>query len=229
MAATHPGLRIDLGCGLIKKEGTLGIDIQSLPTVDYVLDIENQPLPFAERSVAYAHSSHFLEHILNPDRVFFEVSRVCADQAQLEFWTPYAWSSSAFAIDHRFFFAEEIYMHICVRYVDHWTNILKARWILREFQYVIEPEPLCYLRRCKIDLDFALRHLRDVVKEFCAHITVLRDDLSAPSPPFRRTFSVGDRFAPRYEIKETKSSPPTDSEVQKAIRAYARGGMLPPA
>ena len=77
-------LRIDLGCGSIKKEGTLGLDILAVPGVDYVLDIEKQPLPFEDRSVEYVYSSHFLEHTANFGDVFVQISRVCADGAQLE-------------------------------------------------------------------------------------------------------------------------------------------------
>jgi hypothetical protein len=39
-------LRLDLGCGSRKKEGTIGIDIQAQPSVDYVLNIQTEPLPF---------------------------------------------------------------------------------------------------------------------------------------------------------------------------------------
>jgi predicted SAM-dependent methyltransferase len=53
-------LRIDLGCGSCKKPGTLGVDIQSIPGVDHAVDLDKNPLPFEDNSVAYVHSSHFL-------------------------------------------------------------------------------------------------------------------------------------------------------------------------
>lgn len=89
------GMRIDLGCGAAKKEGTLGIDAFQGPGVDYVHDIENQPLPFADRTVEYVFSSHFLEHLTEVARVFAEIGRVCTDRAELELWTPYAWHNNA--------------------------------------------------------------------------------------------------------------------------------------
>jgi len=88
--------RLDLGCGNSKKEGTIGIDIEKADGVDYVLDIQNQPLPFPDQSVEYIYSSHFLEHIDNPGQVFQEVSRVAKNGAELEIWTPYAWTNDAF-------------------------------------------------------------------------------------------------------------------------------------
>jgi SAM-dependent methyltransferase len=238
MIQGQAGLRIDIGCGSVKKEGTIGIDIHEQPGVDHVVDIENQPLPFADRSVEYVHSSHFLEHATNPGRVFAEISRVCADNARLELWTPYAWSNTAFVLDHKTFFTEEIYLHMCVFFVDFWRKILDARWILNEFHYVVDPMVLCYLKKNQISLDFALRHLHNVAWEFCAHITVSRADRTIGNTSIKRTFSVS-RDAPRYEIRGDRFAPPFDIKdgsfdktasdlIEKTIRAFAKGDSLPP-
>jgi hypothetical protein len=235
MEGPDAGLRIDLGCGSAKKEGTIGIDILPSPGVDLVVDIEREPLPFANESVVYAHSSHFLEHIRDPTHIFAEISRVCADNARVELWTPYAWSNPAFIIDHKFFFTEDIYIHMCVWFIDFWRKILGARWILNEFHYVIDARTLCYLRAEGISLDFAVRHLQNVVTEFGTHIIVSRNNPDAVSPPVRRTFSTG-RLAPRYEIKADQFARPLeatgaegfDNEViGEAIRAFATGPALP--
>jgi len=237
MNGLDTGLRIDLGCGSAKKEGTLGIDILPSPGVDHVVDLEKHPLPFANKSVVYVHSSHFLEHIRDPTPIFAEISRVCADNARIELWTPYAWSNPAFIIDHKFFLTEDVYLHMCVWFIDFWRNILGARWILNEFHYVIDPRTLCYLRAQEISLDFALRHLQNIVTEFCAYITVSQSNPEAISPPIKRTFSTG-RHAPRYEVKADQLARPleatgaevldesTNKAIQEAIRTFAKGQAL---
>ena len=124
--------RLDLGCGNSKKEGTIGIDIEKADGVDYVLDIQNQPLPFPDQSVEYIYSSHFLEHIDNPGQVFQEVSRVAKNGAELEIWTPYAWTNDAFIFGHKFYFTEELYLHLCWKYPEIWEEIFQVpvqRWI----------------------------------------------------------------------------------------------------
>ena len=194
------GLRIDLGCGPLKKEGTLGIDVEASPGVDYTLDIESQALPFSEGSVAYVHSSHFLEHTQNPTDIFAKISRVCADGARIEFWTPYAWSNPAFISGHRFFFTEDIYLHMCSWFIDFWRPILNARWVLEEVQYVVDPRVLCYLKAKDISLDFALRHLQNIVTEFGTFITVHKTNAEITASPVRRTFSTA-RLGPRYEVQ----------------------------
>jgi hypothetical protein len=120
---------------------------------------------------------------------------------------------------------EDIYLHMCVWFIDYWEKILKSRWILHEFQYVIEPRTICYLKKHRIGLDFALRHLHNIAIEFCAYITVLHNDLSTSSLPVRRTFSVG-RSEPRYEMKCTEAFDWIDCDVSRAIRSFAKGGPL---
>ncbi|MGQ0571177.1 MAG: class I SAM-dependent methyltransferase [Armatimonadota bacterium] len=213
------GLRIDLGCGTNKKPGAIGIDIQALPGVDLVLDLASEPLPFGDGAVAYVHASHFLEHLEDPTRLFADVSRVCTEGAQLELWTPYAGSNPGFVLGHKTFFTEDIYLHMCVWYLDFWQRILNARWILNEFQYIVEPATLVSLRDHHVDLDFALRHFRNVATEFCAHITVTRRDPVLDPPPYRRTFST-DRGGQRYEIHDRAAV--SGPAVVAAVRAFAR-------
>ncbi|MBK9063605.1 MAG: methyltransferase domain-containing protein [Acidobacteria bacterium] len=178
-------LRIDLGCGSAKKDGTIGLDIQAAPGVDQVVDLVNAPLPFPDRSVAYVHSSHFLEHVKDPTRIFAEITRVAADGATLEFWTPYAWENSAFIIDHKMFFNEDHYLHICVWFVDFWEEILKARWLLKEITYVIHPDVAVDLHRRRIPIDHALRYFKGVVKEWGVRMEVRRDKPAPETRPLR--------------------------------------------
>lgn len=199
-------LRLDLGCGSRKKEGTIGIDIQAQPSVDYVLNIQTEPLPFPDQSVDYVHSSHFLEHIDTAHhvvQVFKEISRVCVDGAALEFWTPYAWSNSAFIFGHNIFYNEDHYLHLCVWNSSFWQDQLKARWVLKEITYVIDPEILIELYRNKINVDFALKYYKDIVREFGVFIEVNRN-YQGEIPPVKRTFTV-ERSAKRYPIDWSKT------------------------
>lgn len=59
-------MKIDVGCGAHKREGYLGVDIQSLEGVDYVCDVL-EGLPFGDGEVDAVGTCHFLEHL--PDVV----------------------------------------------------------------------------------------------------------------------------------------------------------------
>lgn len=212
-------LKLDLGCGSCKKEGTIGLDILDTPGVDYVLNFEKDPLPFSDRSVGYVYSSHCLEHIANPIHIFAQISRVCADGARLEFWTPYAWENSAFIIDHKMFYNEDHYSHICLWYVDFWERTLNARWLLNEITYIIEPNILIELYDNKINLDFAIRYYKGIVKEFCVSIEV-RHNYQGNIPNYKRTFAVN-RYAQRYPIQTTSVQQVDDVKLQNAIEWFS--------
>lgn len=214
--------KIDLGCGSCKKKGTIGVDIEPYAGVDYVLDLQNEALPFPDRSVNYVHSSHFLEHIENPAPVFRELGRVCQDGAELEFWTPYGWSNPAFVLGHKIFFNEDHYLHICVSHRDYWKEVIKATWILKEFIYIVEPQVLTELYSNKISLDLALKYYKGVVKEFGVSIEVRHDydgDVCQP----QRTFAV-ERYGQRYPVNSLQPNDYLDGDyLKKAIKWFSSG------
>jgi hypothetical protein len=212
-------LKIDLGCGSCKKQETIGIDIQPYPGVDYVLDLQTESLPFPDQSVAYVYSSHFLEHLVDLSNVFFEISRVCVDGAKVELWTPYAWSNSAFIYDHKLFLNEDHYLHMCVWFPEHWEKILKARWLLKEFVYVIEPDVLTEIYRNNVSLDFAIKYYKGIVKEFGVFIEVCHEYEGSTVQP-QRTFAF-DRSAERQPIKPDSQKNVNPDTLNNAIKWFS--------
>jgi hypothetical protein len=64
-------LRLDLGCGLKKKEGFIGVDVLAFDgKVDVVCDLR-QTWRWVDDSVDEVHCSHFLEHLTGAERVHF--------------------------------------------------------------------------------------------------------------------------------------------------------------
>jgi hypothetical protein len=50
-SAVPDGLAIDIGCGWAKRPGFIGVDKDAVPDVEHRVDVEREPLPFADRSV----------------------------------------------------------------------------------------------------------------------------------------------------------------------------------
>jgi SAM-dependent methyltransferase len=67
---------IDLGCGLRKVEGAVGVDVRALPGVDVVADLSRIPYPFANASTDVIHLNHVLEHSSHPVAVLSEIWRI---------------------------------------------------------------------------------------------------------------------------------------------------------
>lgn len=55
-------LSIDLGCGLSKETGFIGVDNVPLPGVDVVHDLLEFPYPFDDSVASVIHLKHVLEH-----------------------------------------------------------------------------------------------------------------------------------------------------------------------
>lgn len=106
------GIRLDLGCGLKKKPGFTGLDRLALPGVDLVCDLDREPIPLADDSVAEVHTMHFLEHTNDLLAVMQEVWRVCRDGARVDISVPYFNSIGAYRDPtHRRFFTWETFEH----------------------------------------------------------------------------------------------------------------------
>ncbi|MCY7387795.1 MAG: class I SAM-dependent methyltransferase, partial [Burkholderiales bacterium] len=89
-------MKLDLGCGLKKQEGHVGVDSLSLPGVDVVADLRVAPWPWPDGSVDRVFSAHFVEHLTAAERIIFfnEVWRVLKPGAEAEIITP-DWSHAS--------------------------------------------------------------------------------------------------------------------------------------
>ena len=67
--ATEPGhtytagMKLDIGCGGLKRAGYVGMDARALPGVDIVHNFEKFPWPVADGSLTDLYASHVLEHV----------------------------------------------------------------------------------------------------------------------------------------------------------------------
>jgi SAM-dependent methyltransferase len=116
-AAPDGSIRLDLGCGYVKPEGFIGIDDLSgegaqFPdeqrAPDLFLDLNSEPLPFAEGSCAEVRSSHFLEHS-DLDHIFDEAFRVLRPGGVFFFVVPYANSAQGMFPGHHIFLTERFF------------------------------------------------------------------------------------------------------------------------
>ncbi len=209
-------IRVDIGCGNAKREGFVGLDQFAGEQVDHILDLTRDPYPFPDDSVDEVFSAHFLEHIDEPNHVFEEIGRICKDGAAIEFYTPYAWTNEAFLYGHLHGITEELWNHLGVSHRDVYAGMLKGRWLLRRFVFVIDQATVDDLTRRKVDLDFAVRYLKGVVKEFGVEIE-FRRDLALPAVVPERVYAVT-RFGERKPLVA-----PAASSVGSSLERWARG------
>ncbi len=105
-------LRLNLGCGLSPEDGMVNADIQALPGVDVVCDVD-QPWPWPDDSAEYIIASHLFEHIDQPALFMKEAWRVLAEGGILDIRVPY--------YRHPFAFTDPTHKRFCTELTfDYW-------------------------------------------------------------------------------------------------------------
>lgn len=103
--------KIDLGCGISKRTGYIGLDIAPLGEVDIVCNLE-QGIPLRSNVATSVYSNQFLEHIQNTVLIMQEIFRICKPEAEVTLRVPYYTSIGAFKDPtHKSFFTEETFKY----------------------------------------------------------------------------------------------------------------------
>lgn len=88
------GIQLDIGCGINKQKGFIGLDIVKHPNVDIVHDVQKFPWPIPSDCCFQILLSHVWEHI-EPKyrfRLMDELWRICRADGQLMISAPHAGS-----------------------------------------------------------------------------------------------------------------------------------------
>jgi len=191
-------IRIDIGCGNNKKEGCIGVDKFDLEGVDCCIDLTQERLPFADGSVEYIYSSHFIEHLPNAQTFWIEVGRVAKKNAVIEIWCPYGNTNEADINGHLLRWNEVWWQHVAVTHRDHYAKkFLGGRhWHWHEVNYVINKETKQAFDDMGFSLEFALKHLNNACREWGVFFRVEEDTTLEPTIPIR-SYSYersGERF-----------------------------------
>lgn len=90
-------MKLNLGCGLKKREGWINVDSKKVVNPDKIIDLEKFPYPFQKNSVEEIYMAHTLEHLHNTLKVLKEFERICKNRAVITIVTPHYLNSPAWA------------------------------------------------------------------------------------------------------------------------------------
>lgn len=84
-------MRLDLGCGLRRREGGDWITVDNNPLVnpDILHDLSKLPYPFNDNSIDEINMGHVLEHLSDPFTVMKELHRILKPGACLRIQVPH--------------------------------------------------------------------------------------------------------------------------------------------
>jgi hypothetical protein len=147
-AADHAEVRVDLGCGLLKRKGYIGIDVDPHSSADIVCDV-TRGIPLETDSVDYLVADNLLEHIGDGFIALMnEVWRVCKPTARVEIIVPVFPSNKAMSDPtHRRYFTPETFA-----YLDSSTTV----WRSFSTSYGFKPFRIVSMRKLAGELEVIL-------------------------------------------------------------------------
>ncbi len=90
-----PGI-LDVGCGVRKYPGSIGIDINPATAADIICDLDSFPYPFADRSFEHLRAIHVIEHLTDVIRAMEEFHRLVRPGGTVRIETPHYTDFSSF-------------------------------------------------------------------------------------------------------------------------------------
>ncbi len=87
---------IDVGCGLNKYPGAIGIDRNLNTRADVIADLDQYPFPFADSSFREVRAIHVIEHVSDVIRTVEEFHRLLEPGGQAVIVTPHYTDFSSF-------------------------------------------------------------------------------------------------------------------------------------
>jgi SAM-dependent methyltransferase len=163
---------LDVGCGINKYPGSIGLDRNPNTRADVVADLDHFPFPFADSSFREIRATHVIEHVADVIRTMEEFYRLLAPGGRAVITTPHYTDYSSFCDPtHRWhlnsfslrYFGEDnggYGYYSRARFSEISTHVkLLALWRYTGFEFLVNASRrfrrfwefyLCYLVRGKV-------------------------------------------------------------------------------
>jgi SAM-dependent methyltransferase len=87
---------LDVGCGINKKPGSIGLDRNPASRADVLADLDSFPYPFRDSSFDALQAVHVIEHVSDVIRSMEEFHRLVRDGGEVLIVTPHYTDFSSF-------------------------------------------------------------------------------------------------------------------------------------
>jgi predicted SAM-dependent methyltransferase len=95
---------LDLGCGITKRQGAIGVDVIDNDVVDIIHDLDVHPYPFGDNSFDDILMDNSIEHLSDVVKTMEELWRISKPGAKLTIKVPYFRSHYAIDPTHKQYF-----------------------------------------------------------------------------------------------------------------------------
>jgi SAM-dependent methyltransferase len=87
---------LDVGCGIRKHAGAIGVDWNPASAADVLCDLDHFPYPFADASFDEIRATHVIEHVSDVMRAMAEFHRLLGPGGRVHIVTPHYTDFSSF-------------------------------------------------------------------------------------------------------------------------------------
>lgn len=95
MKVTPPRI-LDVGCGLNKRPGAIGVDRNARTAADVLCDLDHFPYPFRDSVFDELYATHVIEHVADVIRTMEEFHRLVRPGGRIFITTPHYTDFSSF-------------------------------------------------------------------------------------------------------------------------------------
>ncbi len=164
MNEKEPVKKLNVGCGMGKKEGYINLDSCEAVKPDVLWDLNKIPYPFEDNTFEEIYAYSILEHLDDVVKVMEELYRISKPGAILSVRVPY-WAGYGFASDptHKTMFTEHTFDFFTGE--ADYSFITKARFRLKSLERK-------YHKKYKLVPKFIKKRLRFVLKEVVVELIV---------------------------------------------------------
>jgi SAM-dependent methyltransferase len=177
---------LDVGCGINKKAGAIGLDRNPASRADVLADLDHFPYPFRDSSFDALQAVHVIEHVSDVIRSMEEFHRLVRAGGEVLIVTPHYTDFSSFCDPtHRWhlnsfsmrYFGDDnagYGYYSSARFVESSVHVkLLSLWKWLGFEWLINTFPrlrrwweyyLCYIVRGKV-IEWRLLVIKDAVKK----------------------------------------------------------------
>lgn len=177
-------MKLNLGCGLLKLDGFVNVDVEPLMAPDVLVDLTRVRWPWDDNSVDEAQASHLLEHIPHGEPFYHflrELYRVCKPGAKVLIVLPHP--------SHDCFLSDPTHVHAVMpgtvalfskRYVEMkaaqgdmltpFYKLIGVDFDIQQFSYTFDPA----VDKDDPELEWKAKHLRNIVFMWSAALTVVK-------------------------------------------------------
>ena len=172
---------LDVGCGINKRPGSLGIDRNPAAHPDVLVELDHPPYPFRDSTFDQLYATHVIEHVADVMKTMEEFHRLVRAGGEVWIATPHYTDFSSFCDPtHRWhlnsfslrYFGEDnagygYYSHVRFEEISVYVKLLSLwrmlgfewlvnhfRWFRRFWEYY-----LCYVIRGKV-IDWRLKVIK---------------------------------------------------------------------